>query len=148
MKKLIVNKVKYFILSLTFILLPLTAHAGDLDGSKTLLCSVNSATECTPADGCERVNPEIINAPQFLKIDFEKKIITAIPEGTGKRSTEIENKEFIDGKLILQGAEDGFKRYQDGLGWSMAITEDTGKMVLTGSGNQVGFVIFGACTAI
>jgi hypothetical protein len=47
--------------------------------------------------------------------------------------------------LILQGAEDGYKEVRDGTGWSMAISEETGKMVLTESGNQVGFVIFGAC---
>ena len=35
---------------------------------------------------------------------------------------------------------------RDGHGWSIAISESTGKMVLTGSGDQVGLVIFGACT--
>jgi hypothetical protein len=32
------------------------------------------------------------------------------------------------------------------VGWSLAIAEDTGKMVLTASGDDVGFVVFGACT--
>jgi len=57
----------------------------------------------------------------------------------------IENLERIDGKLILQGVEDGYKEVRDGAGWRMAISEETGKMVLTESGNQVGFVVFGAC---
>ncbi len=35
---------------------------------------------------------------------------------------------------------------RDGLGWSIAISESTGKMVLTGCGDQFGLVIFGACT--
>ena len=54
----------------------------------------------------------------------------------------------IDGKLILQGVEDGEEGVRDGLGWTMAISEDSGDMVLTGSGDQVGFVIFGACTPL
>jgi hypothetical protein len=30
----------------------------------------------------------------------------------------------------------------------MAIAEETGKAVLTASGDQVGFVVFGACTPL
>ncbi len=48
------------------------------------------------------------------------------------------------GKLILQGAEDGYDKMRDGLGWTMAISEENGQVVLTASGEQVAFVIFGA----
>ena len=50
----------------------------------------------------------------------------------------------MDGKLILQGAEDGYDKMCDGLGWTMAISEASGQVVLTASGEQVAFVIFGA----
>jgi len=56
--------------------------------------------------------------------------------------------ELIDGKLILQGAEDGVEGVRDGVGWTMAIAQETGKAVLTASGDQVGFVVFGACTPL
>jgi hypothetical protein len=46
--------------------------------------------------------------------------------------------ETVDGKLILQRAEDGLKNEKDGLGWTMAISEETGKAVLTVSGEQSG----------
>jgi len=36
------------------------------------------------------------------------------------------------------------KIHLDGLGWTMAITEKTGQVVLTASGDQVAFVVFGA----
>jgi len=52
---------------------------------------------------------------------------------------------LADGELILQGAEDGYENMHDGLGWTMAISEATGQVVLTGSGEQVAFVVFGAC---
>jgi len=45
----------------------------------------------------------------------------------------------------LQGAEDGIEGVIDGLGWSLSISEDNWDMVLTGSGDEVGFVIFGSC---
>ena len=54
----------------------------------------------------------------------------------------------MDGKLILQGAEDGYAEMRDGLGWTMAISEESGLVVLTTSGDEVGFVVFGACTPL
>lgn len=53
--------------------------------------------------------------------------------------------EKVDGKLILQGAEDGLEGVRDGVGWTLVISEDTGKFVLTASGEEVAFVVFGAC---
>ena len=53
-------------------------------------------------------------------------------------ATAIKNQQQLDGMLILQGAENG-------RGWSMAIDEKSGEMTLTVAGDQVGFVVFGAC---
>jgi hypothetical protein len=55
--------------------------------------------------------------------------------------------ERIDGKLILQGAEDGIEDVRDGIGWTAAISESTGKFIFTASGEEVAFVVFGACIA-
>ena len=54
--------------------------------------------------------------------------------------------ETLDNKLFLQGADDGIEGVRDGLAWSIAISEDTGRLVLSASGDNVAFVIFGACT--
>lgn len=90
---------------------------------------------------------ESANIPQFFRIDFQEKMLIAIGKDGMARSTHIERLEHVDGKLILlQGAEDGLEGVRDGLGWSMATSEDMGRFVLAGSGDQVGFVIFGACT--
>ena len=56
--------------------------------------------------------------------------------------------DIVDSKLILQGAEDGVEGVRDGIGWTLAIAQDTGKMVLTASGDAVAFTIFGACTTL
>ena len=53
-------------------------------------------------------------------------------------TTEIENMERSDGKLVLQGT-------QNNKGWSMLINEATGKMTITATDDQVGFMVFGAC---
>jgi len=121
------------------------AYAGDFDGSKELLCVCMRVIECGPDGNCAEVSAEEIGIPEFLKINFKQKTIRDQQMGKNQNPSRIENLERIDGKLILQGAEDGYKEVRDGAGWSMAISEETGKMVLTESGDQVGFVIFGAC---
>jgi hypothetical protein len=65
---------------------------------------------------------------------------------TGKeQESPIERVEELDGKLILQGAEDGLPNVPDGIGWSLAIQMETGRLVLSGSGDDVAFTMFGAC---
>ena len=122
------------------------AVAGNFDGSKELLCAVMDLVECQPGGKCQQVTAEEVGIPNFLRIDFKKKKISATFTNGSERSSTVENFEKIDGKVIIQGAEDGIEGETDGLGWSLAITEGTGKMVLTASGDDVGFVIFGACT--
>jgi hypothetical protein len=122
------------------------AVAGDFDGSKELICAVMDLVECQPGGKCQQVTAEDVGIPQFLKINFKEKKISAIQADGSKRTTTIENFEKIDGKVIIQGAEDGIEGVRDGVGWSLAIAEETGKTVLTASGDEVGFVIFGACT--
>lgn len=143
------NKLKLLGLALLIIfIMPLPVTAGDFDGSQPLLCAFMDIIECNAGGECFEVTAESVNAPQFLRIDFRKKNISATRASGDKRTTKIERMERIDGKLVLQGVEDGEEGVRDGLGWSLAIGEATGKLVLTASGDQVGFVIFGACTPL
>ena len=135
MRKLIVASLAVMCIIIT----PFSGMAGDFDGSQPLLCATIKAIECGPEGECFHGMAESVNLPQFFKIDFKKKIITATKESVNKRTSRIKTKERFDGKLILQGMGDE-------LAWSMAISEQSGKMVITASGDQVGFVIFGACT--
>ena len=121
------------------------ASAGDFDGSKDLMCACIRVIQCGPDGNCVQVSAEDIGIPQFLSMNFEQKTISAPQWGEDQPPSRIKNLEHIDGKLILQGAEDGVKDVHDGLGWTIAISEETGKMVITGSGEQMGIVIFGAC---
>ena len=124
--------------------MPLTVMASDFDGSKPLHCTLDETIECLPGGECEKVKPAEVNLPDTIIIDYEKKTI-ATKEGDIKRTSPIENRKHIDGKLIIQGAEDGSKDQKDGIGWTIAVNDSTGKMVVTGSGNDVGFVLFGSC---
>ncbi len=122
------------------------AHAAT-DGSEPLICAAVDIMECIPGGDCERVSAQSVGAPRFFRINFADGQITRTrPEGEDITSP-IERTEEVDGKLILQGAEDGVEGVRDGIGWSLSIDQSSGDMVLTGSGDEVAFVIFGACTA-
>jgi hypothetical protein len=133
------------LIGLSIFISSLTVRAGDFDGSRPLLFSVISVMECTPDNGCRAVTIESVDLPQFLKIDLNKKTIGPVSESDARPGSTIERVERVDGKLILQGAEDGYESVRDGLGWTIAISEGTGKVVMTASGDQVAFVVFGAC---
>jgi hypothetical protein len=120
-------------------------HAGDYDGSKPIIFSVKTVLECAPNGKSQIITAEEIDMPQFLIIDCKKMTISPFPPIPGRRDTVIKRMEHIDGKLILQGADDGIEEVRDGVGWTAAISEDTGKTVVSAPGDDVGFVIFGAC---
>jgi hypothetical protein len=126
---------------------PLVARGADFDGSRPLLCSINAVTECTANDGCQNTTTENVGMPQFLKVDVQNKTVTPAKPIEGQKPTPIERIERVEGKLILQGAEPGFEKVHDGLGWSAAISEQNGKLIFTASGDEVAFVAFGACLA-
>ena len=111
-----------------------------LDGSQTLLCATQSVNECVVGEHCEFVTPESINLPDFFVVDAANGVI----QYSG-RQTAIERQESLDGKLILQGADDGSEEERDGLGWTMVIDDTSGKMSLTAAGDGFVVVVFGAC---
>jgi hypothetical protein len=125
---------------------PLTVVAGSFDGSKTLLCAPQSVVECGPDGSCQQVSPASVNLPGFFQIDFKKKTINRVEGMENQKGSKIDRMEVLDNKLILQGADDGVEDVRDGLAWSMAIAQDTGKLVASAAGESEAFVIFGACT--
>lgn len=129
------------------LLVSTTAHAS-IDAGKPAICANMEIMECVPDEGCQRVSAQVANLPRFLRIDFKNQTVTrSRPDGTGQ-SSKIERSVEIDDRIILQGAEDGAEDVRDGIGWSLAIDKTNGEMVLTGSGHDVGFVIFGACETL
>lgn len=114
------------------------------DGPPVLICSLADVMQCEDGDdGCERLRPHDVGAPDFIRLDLAGKKASVPGSET---STDIERMEIIDDKLFLQGAEDGFESEPDGLGWTMSITKGSLRHVLVGASDEVGYVFFGACT--
>jgi hypothetical protein len=117
------------ILAATALALSPTTMAEPFDGGKVMLCASQNAAECDAGKDCMTVTPASVNLPDFFLIDTGKKLISATPESGSTSTTTIERVEHLDGKLILQGADDGMEDVRDGAGWTMAINESNGKMV-------------------
>lgn len=127
------------------LVLSAVAMAEPFDGEKTMLCASQYASECVAGSDCVNVSPASVNLPDFFLVDTANKLISAVPASATSATTSIERVEHLDGKLMLQGADDGIKDVRDGAGWTMSINEATGKMVMTTAGDGFAVVVFGAC---
>ena len=140
------NKIIVILALLCIPATPLLSVAADIDGSKPLLCTVMEVAECKIGEGCKEVTAEEINLPRYLWINVDKRTMQSRKTEADSRKSKIERVKVVDNKLILQGAEQGREDVRDGVGWTIAIMQDTGEMVLTASGDLVADVAFGLCT--
>jgi hypothetical protein len=122
---------------LCLLYVPASLLAAPYDGSMPLLCAAMTVQECPETGECQRRTALSVGLPPFIVIDVAKKLIHD-PEQGGKTSP-LKHFEHLDGQLVLHGGEEG-------RGWSIVIQEDTGTMSAAVVGEQVGFVVFGACT--
>ena len=123
-----------------------TAIAADFDGSEPLTCSLGQVVECDAGSACRAVTHESVDAPDFLKVNFRRNEVTPTVAGEDGLPGGIDNIVDLDNNIVLQGIQGGTDGIRDTLAWSMSISHETGAMVLTGSGENAGFVVFGACT--
>lgn len=109
------------------------------DGSVPLLCVPIEIVECEAGGKCYDGTAEDVNLPQFIRINFKDKTLSAV--GEPGRTAPINHFERNNGRLILHGG-------QNGRGWTAIISEETGRLSATISEERLGFIIFGACTAL
>lgn len=120
---------------------PIMASADEFDGSRPLICATIDTVECGANSACLYGPAESINFPQFFRINFLEKTISGTRVDGTEAATNIKSLTSLEDDLILQGIEGG-------RGWTMAITQSTGKLVVAASADQAGFVVFGACTLL
>jgi hypothetical protein len=121
-----------------FLGLPGLSLGAEVDGSKPLVCAILETVQCLPGQECLRGSAENVGLPYFFQVDFQGKKILIAREGK-EEETKIERIGRQGGMWILQGIELR--------GWTITVSEVTGKMVLSAAGEAEGFILFGACTA-
>ena len=114
--------------------------AANLDGSKPLLCAVNTVMECDGSGQCLRLTADKHpDFPSFLRVNVAERTITDGDGGSEPRTTAIKAVTRLDGRLILHGGENG-------RGWAATIAESSGRMSAGVVGDEFAFTLFGACT--
>jgi len=119
---------------------------GGFDGSNLLLCVAEKGVEYNRIGNPKDFDPESAGLPKTFIVDLKSSKIEPTQDSLIRRSTTIEHFKFVEDKLILQGADEGVEGVPDGIGWSMSISQDTGKFVIAASGKSVGYVVFGNCS--
>jgi hypothetical protein len=113
--------------------------AAPFDGSVPLICASIQSFECDPdQDVCDEGDADDVVAPDFMRIDFEKKQLISLDEDHRGQITSIGSVQKLEDGVILQGSEGG-------RGWTLRLT-DSGQTVMTVSDPLAAFVIFGSCT--
>ena len=131
------NKQRELIVSMCmYLACAMPVHAAEEERTP-LLCAPGEPIQCESDGQCTRVTIQSTRLPRFIRVDFAAQQLSGVAGGE-KVVTAIKNRQQLDGMLILQGAENG-------RGWSMAINEKSNEMTLTVAGDQIGFVVFGAC---
>jgi hypothetical protein len=116
----------------------LDCQAQSFDGKKPFLCATIDVAQCAPGQDCVRESAGTVNVPQFFSVDAQQGLVTATENAGNTRTSKIERVEHLPHLLRLSGGDAE-------AGWIAGIEEDSGKLTLAVVGDQVGFVIFGAC---
>jgi hypothetical protein len=114
-------------------LAPLSASAGDFDGSKLLICAPVEALDCAAGEDCAKGTPDTVGAPAFMRVDVPRKVVIG-----PKRTSAIHFVDRSDSQLLLQGTELGY-------GWTIAIDQSSGRMAVSLVNLEGAFVLFGSC---
>ena len=142
---------RFLTISLTLFVCFVAAKTGtacDLDGSRLMTCRAEKGIEYHGGDESKKFSPESVGLPDKFFVNFKDKLIVPTIDSLVRRTTKIQQSRHIEDKLILQGTDEGVEGVEDGIGWSMAISKETGKFVISVSGTSVGYVVFGSCTCI
>lgn len=111
------------------------ASGADFDGSKALICAPTEVMDCVAElPDCWSGSPQQAGAPTFLRIDFAKKTVVG-----PMRTSPIKHLEKNETQIILQGVELD-------MGWTVALSKDTGTVAITLTDSSGAFVLFGSCT--
>ena len=139
---------KFAALFAIIIALATNAVAGDFDGSKPLFGTTIKVIEIKQHKISDNVDPDTIGLPKNFLIDFDARVLRPSKDSLVRKAISFKNVEHIEDKVVMQGIDEGVEGIEDGLAWSLAISQKNGKAVLSASGDGVAYVVFGVCTPI
>jgi len=134
---------KYVIRVCLLLAFPSLAAAA-FNENESILCAIRDVNDCGASYACVEVTPESVALPDFFAIDLAGKLISS--RGTAEvTASPIGRIERLNGKLILQGGDASGDNPRGGVGWTLTLNEDDGKLVIAGVGDGFALVVFGSC---
>ena len=98
---------KPIVLISAFTLVASAAFADNIENTDRILCSTSRIIVCFEDGECIDAHPWELNIPQFVVIDAKKMTLSTTKSSGENRSTPIRTLQRDNGKLILQGIEQG-----------------------------------------
>lgn len=117
------------------------AFADDLTGAKALLCSSLEVAACESSFGCDSGPATDWKVPTFVEIDLATKTLRTTKASGEDRSTVASVVERKDGRILLQGVENG-------RAFSFLIREADGTMTVAVAREELTVSVFGVCTPL
>ena len=93
----------------------------------------------------DEIEPGTVGLPTQFLIDFESKKLIPSKGSTVRRIVSFKNVDQIENKLVIQGVDEGVEGVLDGVAWSLVISKNDGKSVLSVAGDGVAYAVFGVC---
>ena len=115
------------------------ALTDDVSDAESLLCSTSEIQICFETGECHAALPWQIGMPQFVIIDTKRKLISTTAASGENRSTPITTLLREDGRLVLQG-------FEQGRAFSAIIEESLGAFSAAIARDGVSVSAFGSCT--
>ena len=117
------------------------AFADDLTGAKTLLCSAVEVSACETSFGCDSGPATDWRVPAFLEVDLATKTVRTTQASGENRSTVASVVERKDGRILVQGMENG-------RAFSILIREADGALTAAVAREELTVSVFGTCTPL
>ncbi len=93
----------------------------------------------------QNIKPGTVGLPTQFLIDFESKKLIPSKGSRVRRSVSFKGVDQIENKLVIQGVDEGIAGVLDGVAWSLVISKNNGKSVLSVAGDGVAYAVFGVC---
>jgi hypothetical protein len=134
------------IVVLFLIVLKVTVFAADFDGTKPLSGTTEKIIKITRHRILDNVNPDTVGLPKKFVIDFSTRSLRPSADSIIRKVVSFRSLKHIENMIVMQGVDKGVEGVNDGLAWSLTISKDNGRAVLSASGNGLAYVVLGKCT--
>ena len=122
-----------------------TVYAGDFDGTRPLQGVTEKIIKISRHRILDNVNPDTVGLPKKFIIDFSTRSLRPSADSIIRKVVSFRSLKHIENMIVMQGVDTGVEGVNDGLAWSLTISKDNGRAILSASGDGLAYAVFGQC---